>query len=764
MDKTGPCQNHAILHAVDNTQVFDSLNLGIVLLAKDFTVLHWNQWMEIHSEISRKSILGRPIFALYPALDTERFRRRVRSVFKFGNYSYFSNDLHEYLIPMKNTNPAYPAFKYMQQSCSVSPVRDTANEIKSACISVSDVTDSVGSNLRLAQLMREKAEVEKQSILYSALKAFPDAVAISSADGRIIDINPGFTSLTGHSRDNIVGKSASDFGMWDPPEQRQAIVDAVKNNGFASNIICTIRTKHGELKEVLFSAITVKMAGETVMFSLAKDITSIKKADEDLLRLKKAIETIPLGITISDKSGRIIYTNPAEASMHGYAVSELVGKKANTLAPSVHHGNMEMDIIRRKEIWKRESLNIKKDDTVFPVQLTSVGVSAEDGSISSIITVCEDITERKEAENAIRQNKLRYKQLYAQFSALLDAISYPIILINKDLKIIWRNSAAAALRPNTKTIECHELLYGLDSRCQYCLASRSVASGEMESTTVVSASDRILDVKCFPILGPDGRPDSFIEILADISDQLSLQADAARVAHLAELGELAAGVAHEVNSPINCIISYAEMLQDSKPTDGELREIARRLIREGEHVARVVSNLLAYSRGSGDVIEEFSVFNIFDSTLIFVEPQLRKCGITIREDFPEQIPNITGNRHRIQQVLLNLLNNAKDALNQKYPTPHENKVIEIGCRQYLVDDRPWIGISVLDFGVGIEQDVLGRVKDAFFTLKPGGKGTGLGLSISNSIVQEHGGRLEIESEYGSYTKATIHLPLRKEEK
>jgi diguanylate cyclase len=122
------------------SQIIEMVNIGIVILDKDLTVLHWNRWMEIHSNIPVEKITGQPLFAFFPALDAPRFKRNFKAVFAFGNFSFFSQKLHNYLFPFKATTILGSNFEYMQQNCTMGPLRDEANRITQAFITVQDVT------------------------------------------------------------------------------------------------------------------------------------------------------------------------------------------------------------------------------------------------------------------------------------------------------------------------------------------------------------------------------------------------------------------------------------------------------------------------------------------------------------------------------------------------------------------------------------------------------------------------------------------------
>ena len=253
----------------------------------------------------------------------------------------------------------------------------------------------------------------------------------------------------------------------------------------------------------------------------------------------------------------------------------------------------------------------------------------------------------------------------------------------------------------------------------------------------------------------------FIVMVRDITEEEQRRNEALRAGQLAAIGELAAGVAHEINNPVNGIINYTQVLLDEAEDRGDetFRDILKRVIREGERVAAIVSNLLAFARQRDEVVGDVNLKVVIDDCVSLLLYQLDKDVIKLDVDIPDDLPCLKGNPQQLHQVFLNLLSNARYALNQRYPGRDPNKRMEIRCLLITVDDRPFIRTTFTDYGVGIPQDVIDRIFDSLFTTKPPGEGTGLGLSISKGLVRDHAGQLTLDSVPGEYTVATVDLPV-----
>jgi two-component system NtrC family sensor kinase len=244
-----------------------------------------------------------------------------------------------------------------------------------------------------------------------------------------------------------------------------------------------------------------------------------------------------------------------------------------------------------------------------------------------------------------------------------------------------------------------------------------------------------------------------------VTDKASLEAEAMTASHLASLGELAAGVAHEINNPINGIINYAQIFANRSKSGGQEAEIAGRIIREGERIAGIVRSLLSFARERKEEKVPVRLQIILFESLTLSEAQFRKDGIELMMDFSSDLAEVIANPQQIQQVFLNIISNARYALNQKYRRAHKNKVLEISGKNIVIDDLPFVRLVFHDRGTGIPASVLSKVMNPFFSTKPSGQGTGLGLSISHGLIRDHGGRLTIESAEGQYTRITIDLPV-----
>jgi signal transduction histidine kinase len=221
---------------------------------------------------------------------------------------------------------------------------------------------------------------------------------------------------------------------------------------------------------------------------------------------------------------------------------------------------------------------------------------------------------------------------------------------------------------------------------------------------------------------------------------------------LRAIGDLTAGVAHELNNPLNNIILTSEVLKDNyrELSADELADIAHDLVTQGERAQKVVKNLLDFARESETQTEYFRIAQLIDDTLELAKNQIKLSGITLEVQVPDNLPPIYGDRDLLKQVLLNLVLNAIDAMRGGGKLS-----IKVGEEK----DTGFMKVEVTDTGEGIPSHLLQSIFNPFFTTKPTGQGTGLGLAVSRGIIENHGGDIEVSSTPGDGATFTVHLPI-----
>jgi PAS domain S-box-containing protein len=270
--------------------------------------------------------------------------------------------------------------------------------------------------------------------------------------------------------------------------------------------------------------------------------------------------------------------------------------------------------------------------------------------------------------------------------------------------------------------------------------------------TTRAGEQRVANIAIAPLLSRDFVAVGRIILVDDITDRVSLETQLAQADKLSSIGLLAAGVAHEINTPLAVISSYAQLLSKQTRGDARLGPVLEKITQQSFRASEIANGLLNFSRTSTTEFRETNLNQVIRDTLSLLEHQFKTAQIQLDLELTEGLPLIHGNPGKLQQVFLNLLLNAKDAM----PGGGRLRVATLS--------NGHVEAIVADSGSGIAPENLKRIYDPFFTTKttpkPGERrGTGLGLSVSYGIIQEHAGKIHVESAVGAGTTFHLEFPL-----
>jgi PAS domain S-box-containing protein len=270
-----------------------------------------------------------------------------------------------------------------------------------------------------------------------------------------------------------------------------------------------------------------------------------------------------------------------------------------------------------------------------------------------------------------------------------------------------------------------------------------------------SGESRVANIAIAPLVTKNFITIGRIILVDDITDRIQMEAQLTQSEKLSSIGLLAAGVAHEVNTPLAVISSYAQMLTKHMRDDERLAPVLEKITQQTFRASEIVNGLLNFSRTSGSEFTSVDLNDLLRDTIVLLEHQFKTSQIRVESNFDPQLPSIHGNRGKLQQVILNLMLNAKDAM---FGRPNATLRIATfrGAGRVLV--------RIQDTGAGIEREHLHRIYDPFFTTKTkpqegGHKGTGLGLAVTYGIMQEHAGKIHVESEVGIGSAFQLEFPV-----
>lgn len=470
-------------------------------------------------------------------------------------------------------------------------------------------------------------------------------------------------------------------------------------------------------------------------------------------RAEQLYRVCPTAVFTVDRVGKTTSWNDRAESLTGYGSDELIGRDARLIfnppegkARCINH---EGEFIAFEE--KHCSLTTKNGDELI-VTLNFNALLDKDNQVVGGIGSFKDITRQKRAERIVRSER-------DKFESMLSAMDQGMHIVNKQYEIEFQNDVLRKTFDDTVGAKCYEVYKNRNEPCEICRMHEAIEKQALQRVGEISLGGRFYKQCYSPFVDMDGESKVLV-LLNDITEEKEHQSETMRAAQLASIGELAAGVAHEINNPINGIINYAQLLTD-KASSGPEKDIPDQIIKEGRRIAGIVRNLLLFSRQQDEDMKEVSIETVINDSLALILHQIRKDGIALEVDVPATLPPVCASAQQLQQVFLNLLSNARHALNLRYSGVDPNKKLSIQCSVVEREKEQYVRIEVIDHGMGISKDIIGHIFDPFYSSKDPGEGTGLGLSISHGLIKDVSGFIGVESISGEYTNFIVDIPVCK---
>ncbi len=258
----------------------------------------------------------------------------------------------------------------------------------------------------------------------------------------------------------------------------------------------------------------------------------------------------------------------------------------------------------------------------------------------------------------------------------------------------------------------------------------------------------VTNIALTPLVSKQRQPIGRLLIFDDITDRVQLEDQLLQAEKLSSIGLLAAGVAHEVNTPLAVISNYAQMLSKQLPAHDPRAAVIEKIVKQTFRASEIISGLLNFSRTGPAELGEVRLNRIVEDSLALLDPQLRSAQIAVEAALDDHLPSVYGDAGKLQQVFVNLVSNARDAM------PHGGRLV---VRTRAENGR--VHVEVADTGIGIPAENLSKIYDPFFTTKSTGRGTGLGLAITYGIIQEHHGSIQVRSQPDQGTIFTLEFPV-----
>jgi len=476
-----------------------------------------------------------------------------------------------------------------------------------------------------------------------------------------------------------------------------------------------------------------------------------KRARLDLLQAAADIvAALPDAMVVTGTDRRVLAANEAGAELLGWSVTDIVGQAiADQVSPTErNHVAAREDKVLAGEPQRYETRVVNHRTKEERDVAVSSGPFRVDGELIGTVATLRDVTDPKRAQETLARSEARYRHL-------VESASDAIVTLDANGRFTTVNHAAENISGYKREelvgqwfapmLPDDDLPKAL-GHFQQALAGETGLfdsqfyrkDGEVRTISITYSTPQ--------------KDEEVLCLIRDVTDQKMLQEQLIQSEKMSAIGQLVSGVAHELNNPLAGISAFAQLLLAEKKFPPDQRTAAETIYSEARRASRIVQNLLTFARQHKAEKVPTTINQVLDDTLELRGYELRVRGIDVRREYDDSLADTMADAHQLQQVFLNLITNAEQAMEQRDGHHHR---LTVRTRR----NGEAVRIEVEDTGGGIPANLIERIFNPFFTTKPTGSGTGLGLSISLGIVREHEGRIWAENVASSGARFIVELPI-----
>ena len=600
-------------------------------------------------------------------------------------------------------------------------------------------------------------------------------IFVVSPAGRLLDINPAGVSMLGYATKSQALKNVMFPDCFYPLRDWDRFRIFLEAHGSLHDWEITLTRRDGGRIHVLLSGIAHRSrAGRISGFDvIAKNITERKRIEQEVLQEKKTtegiLEGLPVPVFVIDRQHHITYWNKACEEVTSFSRHQMIGTKKHWLPfydqerPILADLVVDQNLKALEQYYHDQNLRPSSD---FPgafeatirlpkpqgnfrhLFLLASPIFNDQGQIIGAVQAMLDTTERELLGQNLKESEKKYRELV---ETSLDGIA----LHTRD-RILFANSAFLNMFGYAKL----EDLTGVSLLGLIGPMFHSPLLRHLRQIRRHFERPRIFEIKGLKKDGSEfdievGSQPALFEgkkvfqtHLRDITDKKRLEEQLARSEKLAAVGQLAAGVAHEINNPLGGILVYSYLMLEDLPPDHPERPQVEKIIREATRCKEIIKGLLDFSRQHPSRLKPIDINALVTELLGLVENHLSFQNVGLHKNLAPDLPSVQGDKSKLEQVILNLFINAGEAM-----AGHGTLAVTTGQNA-----QGAVEIRISDTGPGIHPDHLPRLFDPFFTTKEVGRGIGLGLSVSYGIIQQHRGRIYVDATGVIGTTFVIELP------
>ena len=646
-------------------------------------------------------------------------------------------------------------------STSKVPLRDEMGKVIGILGIYTDITE---------QKQMEKALAESEARFQAFMDFSPVVSFIKDEGGRYIYGNRAWCLQFGKPREELLG--CTDADLW-PTESvnlfsisdRAAIESAQPFEQVESGVTAWGTQKHWMVLKFPMT----DSSGRRLLGGVVMDITERKMAEEAVRKSEKhyrdLVETSNDLIWSVDTEGRWTFLNrSATLRIYGYEPEEMLGRRFTDFE-SAEVAERDLAVFNRHKagepVHEYETTHLRKDGTPVLLSFNAILLRDETGTVIGTTGTASDITERKRAEEALRQSEAKYRSLVETTDTgfvivdgegrVIDANAEYVRLTGYDTleeirgRSVIEWTAAHDLERNAAEVrKCAEQGYVRHLQIDYV--------DRQEQTTPIEINAKVITTEQGPRI---------IALCRDITDRQRLEDQLRQAQKMEAVGQLAGGVAHDFNNMLTVITGYSSLLLAGQNSDAPSRELLEGIRKAADRAASLTKQLLAFSRKQMLAPVVLDLNAVVTNTYNMLRRLIGE-DIDLHMELHPQLPTVRADPGQIVQVLMNLAVNSRDAMPNGGKLTLSTRDMELDAYYFRTqaDVKPgrYVQLTAADTGLGMDADTLEHLFEPFFTTKEVGKGTGLGLATAYGIVKQSGGHIDVESQLGQGTSFHIYLP------